>query len=260
MSTDFLTAALSIRNRYLNLLEAALTGSLHEDPSAASMLTETTGTYHPAVRAIGADWPRSAHTMIGHARMRNLRQVCEAAILDNVPGDFLEAGVWRGGSCIFMRGILEAYGDTQRRVFVADSFKGLPPPNADEYPADSGSALHMHPLLAVSREQVEDNFRRYGLLDSRVVFLEGWFKDTLPAAPIERLSVLRLDGDMYESTIQVLESCCHKVSPGGAVIIDDYHVLKGCAKATDDFRARHGITSPLLQIDNIGVWWIVGES
>lgn len=255
MSTDFL-AALSIRNRYLNLLEAALTGSLHEDPSAASMLP-TAGTYNRYVRAVGADWPRSAHTMIGHARMRNLRHVCEAAILNNIPGDFLEAGVWRGGPCILMRGILEAYGDTQRRVFVADSFKGLPPPNADEYPADEGSTFHTDAFLAVSRQEVEDNFRRYGLLDTRVVFLEGWFKDTLPAAPIERLSVLRVDGDMYESTMQVLESCCHKVSPGGAVIIDDYHVLEGCSQATDDFRTRHGISTPLLQIDNIGVWWIV---
>jgi O-methyltransferase len=259
MSTDF-AAALSIRNRYLNLLEAALTGSLHKDPSVASMLAETTGTYNEPVRAIGIDWPRSGQTMIGHARMRNLRHACEAAILDNIPGDFLEAGVWRGGACIFMRGILEAYGDTQRRVFVADSFKGLPPPNTDGYPEDADSTFHMDPLLAVSRKEVEDNFRRYGLLDSRVVFLEGWFKDTLPAAPIERLSVLRVDGDMYESTIQALESCYSKVSSGGTVIIDDFHVVEGCARATDDFRARHGITSRLLQIDNIGVWWIVGES
>lgn len=256
MSTDF-AAALGIRNRYLNLLEAALTGSLYKDPSVASMLTETTGTYSKPVRAIGVDWPRSGQTMIGHARMRNLRHACEAAILDDIPGDFLEAGVWRGGACIFMRGILAAYGDTERRVFVADSFKGLPSPNTAGYPQDADSTFHTDTLLAVSRAEVEDNFRRYGLLDSRVVFLEGWFKDTLPSAAIERLSVLRVDGDMYESTIQALESCYHKVSPGGVVIIDDFHVVEGCAKATNDFRAQHRISSPLLQIDNIGVWWIV---
>lgn len=256
MAADFLTTALSVRNRYLNLLEAALTGTLSEDPSVASMLA-TVGTYNRYVREVGADWPRSAQTMIGRARMRNLRQVCEAAILDNVPGDFLEAGVWRGGACIFMRGILEAYGDTERRVFVADSFKGLPPPTPERYPADAGNTQHLEAALAVSRDTVEENFRRYGLLDRRVVFLEGWFKDTLPAAPIERLSVLRLDGDMYESTIQILESCYHKVSRGGAVIVDDFHVVQGCARATNDFRARHGIDSPMLQIDNIGAWWIV---
>jgi len=67
------------------------------------------------------------------------------------------------------------------------------------------------------------------------VFLEGWFKDTLPNAPIDKIAVLRLDGDMYESTIQALESLYHKVSAGGAVIIDDYF-LKACAEAVTDFR------------------------
>lgn len=257
MPPDFLTAALRLRNRYLNLIEAALTGTLYDDPSIASIFPWTSGTYNPGVRATGSDWPRTAQTMIGGARMRNLRQLCEAAILDDVPGDFLEAGVWRGGACIFMRAILEAHGDTERRVFAADSFKGLPPPNLELYPADAGDTHHTHAALAVSRAEVEENFRRYGLLDSRVVFLEGWFKDTLPAARIDRLSVLRLDGDMYESTIQIFENCYHKVSRGGFVIVDDFQVAKGCASATNDFRARYDITSPILPIDNIGVWWIV---
>ena len=255
MTADFLTTALRVRNRYLNLLEAALTGSLYDDPSIASMFSHTIGTYNVNVRAVGADWPRSAQTMIGRARMRNLRQVCETVLLDNIPGDFLEAGVWRGGACIFMRAILEAYGDTGRRVFVADSFKGVPPPTPDIYPADAGDMHHTNEALVVSRASVEENFRRYGLLDSRVVFLEGWFKDTLPTAPIDQLSVLRLDGDMYESTIQIFESCYHMVPRGGAVIVDDYNAIKGCASATNDFRARHGITSPILPIDNIGIWW-----
>jgi O-methyltransferase len=257
MRADLFTARL--RNRYLNLLENALVGSLYEDPSIAAMLPETTGSYVPGLRAIGGDWPRSAHTMIGRARMRNLRQACEIAILDDVPGDFLEAGVWRGGAAIFMRGILEAYGDADRRVIVADSFVGVPQPTPDKYPDDSGDLLYLESALSVSRKHVEDNFRRYGLLDPRVIFLEGWFKDTLPNAPIDRLSVLRIDGDLYESTIQVFESCYHKVSAGGVIIVDDYHAVKGCEKATNDFRSRHGITSPILQIDTIGVWWVVGS-
>jgi protein O-GlcNAc transferase len=161
-----------------------------------------------------------------------------------------------GGACIYMRGILEAYGDRCRRVFVADSFRGLPPPNPEIYPADGGVILHTYEQLAVSRREVEENFRKYGLFDERVVFLEGWFKDTLPKAPIERLSVLRLDGDLYESTIQVLEACYHKVSRGGYVIIDDY-ALPPCAQAVDDFRSQHGVISPLVPIDWTGVWWLV---
>jgi O-methyltransferase len=155
-----------------------------------------------------------------------------------------------------MRGILDAHCDPIRRVFVADSFNGLPPPNPDAYVADAGDVHHRVAALSVSRHTVEENFRRYGLLDDRVVFLEGWFKDTLPAAPIERLAVLRLDGDMYESTIQALDALYHKVSKGGFVIVDDYQ-LRPCAQAVDSFRARYGIASPLISIDHDAVWWQV---
>ena len=244
---------LSLINRYLNLLEAALVGTLHGDPPDDSW---SDGRYNAATRTLGLDWPRSAQTMIGTARMRNLRNLCETVILDGVPGDFVETGVWRGGACIFMRGILEAYGDSDRRVFVVDSFKGLPEPNAADFPADEGDIFHTYPQLAVSRQEVEENFRQYRLLDARVVFLEGWFKDTLPSAPITNIGVLRLDGDMYESTIQALNALYSKVSPGGFVIVDDYF-LPGCAKAVNDFREKHAITSPLLPIDGIGSWWRV---
>ena len=249
-NTDFLSSALKVRNRYLNLLESALTGTLYGDPGHAG------GEYSPVARTFGHDWPATAQTMIGTLRMRNLRHICEAVLLNDVPGDFIETGVWRGGSCIFMRGILEAHGDPDRRVFVADSFQGLPPPSPDLYPQDQGDHLHTIKELAIGRRTVEENFRKYGLLDERVVFLEGWFKDTLPTAPIGRLAVLRLDGDMYESTIQALEALYHKVSRGGYVIVDDYQ-LGGCAQAVNEFRALHNVTSPLVPIDGWAVWWAV---
>jgi len=239
--------------RYLDLIEAALTGVLFDDPPD---MPWTDGVYRPEQRAVGADWPKTALTMIGTARMRNLRRLCEAAIFNSVPGDFLEAGVWRGGACIYMRAILEAHDDTERRVFAADSFRGLPSPDAQRYPADTGATFHVYPQLAVPRAEVEDNFRRYGLLDERVVFLEGWFKDTLPTAPLDKLAVLRLDGDLYESTIQALEHCYDRVSPGGAVIIDDY-AIPNCRYATDNFRAVRGIAAPLEPIDGTAVWWLV---
>jgi predicted O-methyltransferase YrrM len=103
---------------------------------------------------------------------------------------------------------------------------------------------------------VEQNFRRYQLLDEQVVFLEGWFKDTLHKAPIEQLALLRLDGDMYESTMDALDALFAKVSPGGFVIVDDY-VLKPCAKAVNDFREKHGITSLMQEVDGSAVWWQV---
>jgi O-methyltransferase len=250
---DFLNSAMKMRNRYLNLLESSLTGTLHGD---APIDPWSGGQYDPNKRALGRDWPSIAQTMIGSVRMRNLRGLCEAAILNDVPGDFIETGVWRGGACIFMRGIIAAYADTHRRVFVADSFSGLPPPNPETYAADAGDKHHTFSQLAVSRKEVEDNFRRYQLLDEQVVFLEGWFKDTLPGAPIQKLAVLRLDGDMYESTIQGLEALYHKVSPGGFVIVDDYF-LRPCAQAIDEFRGKQEIKAPLIPIDGQAVWWKV---
>jgi O-methyltransferase len=239
--------------RYLNLLEASLTGMLFED---APFDYWSGGKFDPNMRLLGRDWPSLSFSMIGSVRMRNLRFACETVVLDGIEGDFIETGVWRGGACILMKGILEAYGDDARRVFVADSFAGLPPPDPENFPADAGDQHHTHTQLQVSRADVEDNFRRFGLLDERVIFLEGWFKDTLPTAPVAQLAVLRLDGDMYESTIESLDALYHKVSYGGFVIADDY-CLPGCAKAVHDFRERYNITSPILPIDGMGAYWRV---
>ena len=207
-----------------------------------------------AARARGADWPLRAHSMIGTKRLDNLQYCLETALADGVPGDFIETGVWRGGACIFARAILAAYGDPDRCVWVADSFSGLPPPDATAYPADKGDKHHTYTNLAISAAEVRKNFERYGLLDDRVRFLEGWFKDTLPTAPIEKLAVLRLDGDMYESTIQAIEALYDKLSPGGFVIVDDYF-LPPCAQAIHDFRAARGISDPIEDIDGIGSFW-----
>lgn len=238
---------------YLDLLETSLTGMLRSDVSQAPW---TGSTFEPARRGVGRDWPSQAETMIGTARMKNLRSLVTRALDENVPGDLIETGVWRGGACIYMRGILAAVGDTRRRVFVADSFRGLPLPDEEAFPADAGDPHHTFDQLAVSRAEVEANFRRYALLDEQVVFLEGWFKDTLPAAPIDQLAVLRLDGDMYGSTMDALNALYFKVSPGGYVVVDDY-VLKACAKAVDDFRSRHGISAPMHDVDGAAIWWQV---
>jgi O-methyltransferase len=91
--------------------------------------------------------------------------------------------------------------------------------------------LHKARELAVSLEQVKANFDRYGLLDDQVRFLKGWFRDTLPVAPIERLAVLRLDGDMYESPMDTLVNLYPKLSEGGYVIVDDYGAIPACRQA-----------------------------
>lgn len=207
------------------------------------------------IRRNGRDWPVRAHTMIGLKRLDNLQFCVETAIKDGIEGDLIETGIWRGGACIFMRAILKAYGDTGRTVWVADSFSGLPRPNPEDYPADEGDTHYANKdILGVSRKTVEENFRSYRLLDEQVRFLEGWFKDTLPIAPINRLAVMRLDGDMYESTIQALGALYPKLSRGGYVIIDDYF-LSGCRRAVTDFRASNAIHDDIIDIDGIGVYW-----
>lgn len=207
-------------------------------------------------RELGRDWPTLALTMIGMKRLNNLRFCIETIIKDKVPGDLVETGVWRGGASIFMRAALEALGDEDRVVWCADSFSGLPPPDTENYPQDKGVTWHLEPKLAVSLEVVKNNFRQFDLLDQRVQFLVGWFKDTLPSAPISAIAVLRLDGDMYESTMDALNALYPKVSPKGFIIIDDYGIPEDtCRRAVNDFRAAHGITDPIVDIDGSGVYW-----
>lgn len=207
------------------------------------------------LRHEGRDLPAEAETMIGHRRLDNLEQCITRVLRDRVPGDLIEAGTWRGGAAILMRATLAAYGDNSRVVWVADSFQGVPQPDPEHYPADVGDRYWTIREVAVSLEEVKSNFARYGLLDERVRFLPGWFRDTLPIAPIEQLCLLRLDGDLYESTIQTLDALYPKLAPGGFLIIDDYGAVPGCARAVDDYRARHGITEDLEHIDWTGRFW-----
>jgi O-methyltransferase len=195
-----------------------------------------------------------SHTMIGRKRLNNLEHCLTRIVADRIPGDLIETGVWRGGATIFMRGFLKAHGIEDRTVWVADSFEGLPPPSRAEDAGYDLSSEHW-PSLAVRLEAVQNLFSRYGLLDEKVRFLKGWFKDTLPAAPIERLAVLRLDGDLYESTMDALEALYAKVSPGGYVIVDDYFSMPPCTKAVDEFRQRCGIRDEPIVIDRDSIFW-----
>jgi O-methyltransferase len=196
-----------------------------------------------------------SHTMIGPKRLQNVEECFLSILRDEIPGDFIECGVWRGGAVVFLRGLLEAYEVPGRDVWVADSFEGLPPPT---HPEDVALGLDLSrkrcPMLAVSLETVKQTFESYGLLDERVRFLPGWFKDTLPKAPIARLALLRLDGDIYESTMDALAALYDKLAPGGYVIVDD---LFGptCRKAVEDFRAARGIVEPIVNIDWTGGYW-----
>jgi O-methyltransferase len=203
----------------------------------------------------GKIWLDAGETMVGLYRMNNVEYCIEEIIKNNIEGDFIETGVWRGGVCIFMRALLKEYEITDKKVWVADSFEGLPKPNEDEYPEDKGDKHHFFNELVVSLEQVKENFKKYGLLDEQAIFLKGWFKDTLPTAPIKKLSLLRLDGDMYESTMDALTNLYPKLQKGGFIIIDDWGAVPACKKAVLDFRATHNIDNEMVPIDWTGIYW-----
>jgi hypothetical protein len=210
----------------------------------------------PSLRVDGRDWPSRGETMIGMKRLNNLEECVVDVLRHGVPGDLMETGVWRGGACIFMRAILRAYCDGDRAVWVADSFEGMPSPDSERFPADTDCFLNQcNDVLSVSLEQVKANFERYGLLDDQVRFLKGWFRDTLPNAPVERLAILRLDADLYESTIDALDALYPKVSPGGYVIIDDYGVLESCRSAVDHYRRKHNVDEKIQWVDGSGIYW-----
>lgn len=231
---------------YADLLKRALINHLympHEcDLSLGTPIEE-------AQQRRGTVWPKYAHTMVGWERLSNLQACFQQVLKDRIPGDFIETGVWRGGCCIFLAGLLKARGD-QRRVWVCDSFQGLAKPTA----AEDGLDLSKYQELVIPLEEVRANFKRYGLLDERVIFVPGWFKDTLHTLPLGQLSILRLDGDYYESTMTALNVLYPKLAPGGYCIIDDYCLLT-CTRATDDYRAAHNITDPLVKIDQSAVFW-----
>ncbi|TMK89080.1 MAG: macrocin O-methyltransferase [Actinobacteria bacterium] len=259
---------------YLELLKRCLTRDGFEDPTTPFVPNRQwkrtlwrpverrlSGRGLKVVRPVSVDdrrdgriWPTTAETMVGLSRLDNLQHCIETVVADEVAGDLLEAGAWRGGASIFMRAVLATLGDTRRTVWVADSFEGLPRPDAS-YTADEGDEHWTYSELAVSVEVVKANFAKYGFLDDQVRFLPGWFEETLPNAPISALAVLRLDGDMYSSTMQSLDALYPKLSEGGFAIIDDYGNLEPCRQAVDDYRAAHGIREPIERIDWTGVYW-----
>lgn len=206
-------------------------------------------------RWMGKDIPTYAETMIGVLRLDNIQGCIERIITDEVEGDLIECGVWRGGAAIFMQAMLMKYKAFDRKLWLADSFKGLPRPSCAE---DSGDVHYKMGELAVSLGGVASNFNKYDLLRGNVQFLKGWFKDTLPTAPIEKLALIRLDGDMYESTMDGLLHLYDKLSPGGYIIIDDYGAVPGCKLAVDNFRRINQVKEEIEWIDWTGIYWRKG--
>ena len=192
--------------------------------------------------------------MIGRKRLNNIEYCLRTILEEKTPGDVIECGVWKGGAAIFMKAYLDTWQAHDRVVWLADSFDGVPVSTMiqDKHTDLSKNAF---PGLAIPKDDVINNFIKYDVSLKGVQFLEGWFKDSLPKAPINQLALLRLDGDLYESTMDVLHSLYAKLSPGGFVIIDDYKALPQCEDAIHEFRSKNNVSEPIHKIDTMAVYW-----
>jgi O-methyltransferase len=186
-------------------------------------------------------------TMLAPLILDNVEYCINQCDINKIEGDFVETGVWKGGSVILAYNLYKQSGQ-KRKVYVYDSFEGLPKPNGEKYPIDLGDIHWTLKELAVSLEDVKDNFKLFSDIDESVIFVKGWFKDTMPVNNIEKISILRLDGDMYESTIDVLDYLYPKLSIGGFCIIDDF-AHKGAHTAVMDYRKKHNILDDIITID-----------
>lgn len=242
---------------YLNLLKRSLTNTLFDSEP------DIDDDEFRLVRDRAAHYVKGAAvSMLPLCRLDNIEDCMDDVLRSGIPGDVIEAGVWRGGATIFMRAVLKSYGVTERSVWVADSFEGLPTPDAEKFPLEAkvqqGPVIQKaYNNLAVSLEEVQRNFRAYEMLDDQVHFLKGWFKDTLASAPIPALAILRLDGDFYESTKDGLYGLYDRLSVGGYVIVDDYgeDSWTYCRRAVDEFRKERGIDEPLVEVDSKCFYW-----
>ena len=244
------------RRRPLTLLKQFVYGLIVRLFRKRSILLVKRQTFDPQRRNMGLDWPLFGYTMTGQKRLDNVEMCIEDILLNNVPGDFAETGVWRGGTTIFMRALLKLYNVTNRTVWAADSYEGMPIPAS----STDGHDFHSLEYLSVSLEQVKKNFAKFDLLDDQVQFIKGWFSDTLPKSPIKSLALLRLDGDMYSSTMDSLNNLYRKVSPGGYVIVDDYHSWESCKRAVTDFINSNRIDVDIKEIDGSAVYWKVKKT
>lgn len=243
-----------LRRAYLELLKLALcdlvgttTISVGRGEDGVVASREIAGD-QLGLRVLGMDWPLQGLTMIGLDRLDDLQRCVESVVAERIPGDLIEAGVWRGGAAIMARATLDSLAADDRKVWVADSFRGFPGAGRSE---DRWEQID---YLSVPSDEVRANFERLGL-DRGVEVLEGFFADTLPHLRQQRWALIRLDGDTYDSTWTALTSLYPGLSVGGYLIVDDYGALRECRAAVDEFRAAHRIDEPLEAVDWTCVRW-----
>ena len=191
------------------------------------------------------------NTMVGYARLSNAYALAQSVERTGLPGAFVECGVWKGG-CIATMAWVARQAKSKRGIWLFDSFEGLPEPTGKDGPK---GWEHVGDYAAPQEAAEELLFSKLKVRPDDVHVVKGWFQDTLPVykGEIGRIAILRLDGDLYESTKCCLEHLYDQVVPGGYVIIDDYGCWEGCKMATDEF--LWNVDVELQVIDSKGRFW-----
>ena len=182
-------------------------------------------------------------TMTSLERVMTLVRAVRHVSRYKIAGDIVECGVWRGGSMMAAALTLLAMGDQSRRLFLFDTFEGLPPPTERDRDCSGVSAQRQYEVIPnwcyASLEEVRENLESTGYPMDRVHFIKGKVEETIPYASLGQLCILRLDTDWYESTRHELQHLYPLLVGNGFLIIDDYGHWQGARQAVDEFIAAH---------------------
>jgi O-methyltransferase len=257
------------RNVYLDTVRDSLTGAILPTPSVIAGEGEAVEQqrrlqqrrpFDANSRWRGEDWCDDCFTMAGGARVQNVRDLVTTTIAEQIPGDFLEAGTWRGGCSIMARVVQKLLDEgAERRTYLCDSFR-----SSQGHDSDAWEKLH---FLKVSQDEVESNMKQFVEVDDNVQFRKGYFFESLPKVRKElqeqgrQLAVLRgmyMHGDMYASFMDILYNLYELIPVGGYFICDDCNGFNSAQQAIDDFRKQNGITEVVTTINDkggMGTFW-----
>lgn len=202
------------------------------------------------------------YTMTSSERIGALVDAVEYVIRRDVPGAFVECGVWKGGSAMAMALSLKQLSAVDREIFLFDTFAGMPQPSEVDIAVDGASAMNIFSKRRVAPDssnwclsaldEVRANLAHTGYTMERIHFIEGKVEDTIPRHAPEKIAILRLDTDWYASTKHELEHLFPLLSDHGVLIIDDYGHWQGARKAVDEYFSEHNIRILLNRIDDTG--------
>jgi hypothetical protein len=196
-------------------------------------------------------------TMTSLDRRASLLQAVDHVVRHGVPGDIVECGVWRGGSMMAVALALLARGDTQRHLYLYDTFEGMSEPTAADRSHDGVSAQLQLERTARGQgvwceaglEDVQANLWSTGYPRERIHFVQGRVEDTIPATLPQQIALLRLDTDWYESTRHELQHLYPRLQSQGVLIIDDYGHWQGARQAVDEYFAGSVPPAYLHRVD-----------